>query len=83
MTKSEAVNDIRKALLELIQVVDSVDDDYEAAQAFQSSYERLVDMFYKETHEILAYPQYEAAKNDPEYFTQLIILALHHYEDLH
>lgn len=42
MTKSEAVNDIRKALLELIKVEDSVVGDYEAAQSFQNSYERLV-----------------------------------------
>jgi hypothetical protein len=81
MTKLEAVDDIRKALLKLISVQDSFADDDEAVRAFQDSYERLVDRFYQETHEILAYPQYQAAKNDPEYLMQLVLLAYHHYKD--
>ena len=81
MTKLEAVADIRKALLELISVQESIADDDEAVRAIQKPYERLVDMFYKETHELLAYQQYEAAKNDPEYFMQLVLLAYRHYED--
>ena len=81
MTKLEAVDDIRKALLELILVKDSTADDDAASRVFQSSYERLVDRFYQETHEILAYQQYQAAKSDPEYLMQLIIVAYHYYED--
>ena len=81
MTKLEAVDDIRKALLELILVQDRIADDYEAAQAFQNSYEKLVKRFYKETHEILAYQQYTAAKDDVEYFMQLVLLACHYYKD--
>lgn len=44
MTKLEAVNDIRKALLELISIQDIIADDDEAVRAFHGSYERLVDM---------------------------------------
>lgn len=67
--------------MELISVQDGITDDDAAARVFQNSYERLVDRFYRETHEILAYQQYEAARNDPAYFMQLVILACHHYED--
>ncbi len=81
MTKLEAVDDIRKALLELMLIHDSIADDDAVVRVFQSSYERLVDRFYQENHEILAYPQYQAARSDPEYFTQLVILARHYYED--
>jgi hypothetical protein len=41
---------------------------------------KLVDRFYQETKNILAYQQYEAARNDPEYFMQLILLAYRYYE---
>ncbi len=81
MTKLEAVDDIRKALIELILVKDSVADDDEATRTFHLSYERLVDRFYQETCEILAYQQYEAARNDPEYLMQLVVLAYHYYKD--
>lgn len=81
MTKLEAVDDIRKALLELILVQDSIADDEEAVQAVQSTYKKLVKRFYRETHEFLAYQQYKAAINDPEYFMQLILLACHYYKD--
>ena len=81
MTKLEAVDDIRKALLELILVKDSVADDDEATRLFQSSFERLVDLFYQETHDILAYQQYKAARSDPGYFAQLIMVAYRYYEE--
>lgn len=80
MTKLEAVDDIRKALLELMMAQDGIADDDEAVQVFQSAYESLVERFYKETHEILAYQQYQAAKNDPEYLMQLVLLAYRYYE---
>jgi len=81
MTKLEAIDDIRKALLELIPVKNSVADDDAATQTFQNTFERLVDRFYQETHEILAYPQYQAAKNDPEYLMELVLLAYRYYKD--
>jgi hypothetical protein len=83
MTKSEAVDDIRKALLELMMVQETIADDDEAIRAIQKPYQRLVDRFYYENQDMLAYQQYQASKNDPEYFMQLVILALHHYESLH
>jgi len=45
MTKLEALDDIRKALLELILVRDSVANDDAALRTFQSSLERLVERF--------------------------------------
>ncbi len=81
MTKLEAVDDIRRALLELMIIQDSIAGDAEAIRTIQKPYERLVDRFYQETHDILAYPQYQAAKNDPEYFMQLVLLAYKYYED--
>ena len=81
MTKLEVVDDIRKALLELISVQDSIADDDEAIRTIQKPYERLVDRFYRETHEFLAYQQYKAAKEDPEYFMQLVLLAHQHFKD--
>jgi hypothetical protein len=82
MTKLEAVDDIRKALLELMMVQDSIADDDEAVRAIQKSYEKLVDRFYHENQDMLAHQQYRAARNDPEYFMQLILLAYHHYKNL-
>lgn len=81
MTKLEAVDDIRKALLELMAVQDSIADDDEAIRTIQNSFEKLVDSFYQETQDMLAYEQYQAAKNDPEYFMELIILARKYYEE--
>jgi hypothetical protein len=83
MTRFEAVDDIRKALLELMMVHDSVADDDAVAQAFHGTYLKLVDRFYHENQDMFLYQQYQAAKNDPEYFMQLVLLACRHYEDLH
>jgi len=49
-------------------------------RTFRSPCVKLVDRFYQETKNILAYQQYEAARNDPEYFMQLILLAYRYYE---
>ena len=81
ITKLETIDDIRRALLELMAVKDSIADDVAAIRVCQNSLERLVDRFYQETHEILAYRQYQAAKNDPEYFMQLVAAAYRHYEE--
>jgi len=81
MTKLEALDDIRKALLELILVRDSVANDDAALGTFQRSLERLVERFYKETHEILAYKHYQAAKGDSDHLLQLVLLAYRYVED--
>lgn len=80
MTKLEAVDDIRKALLELISVQDRIADDDEAIRAIQKSYEKLVERFYQENQDMFAHQQYQAAINDPEYFMQLILLVYRHFE---
>ena len=62
-------------------VQESIADDVAAIHACLNSLKRLVDEFYQASHEILAYQQYEAAKNDPEYFMQLVLAAYRYYKD--
>ena len=37
--------------------------------------------FYEENNELMAYPQYEAAKDDPKYFLGLVQLACQFHEE--
>lgn len=37
--------------------------------------------FYHENQDMLAYQQYQAAKNDPEYFMQLALMAYRYYKE--
>lgn len=80
MTKFEAAADTRKALREWISVQESITSDREALRSFQTSYEKLIRTFYKEHQDIITIQQYEAARNDSEYFLQLIESACDYYQ---
>ena len=54
--------------------------DTEKVKIAQEAYQELLDGFYEEYQDMMALPQYEAAKNDPDYFLVLIQLA-YHYQD--
>ena len=47
-------------------------NDKEVHLAFQKSYEKLLERFYRENLEIVAYVEYKEAKKDFEYFVQLV-----------
>ncbi len=82
MTKFEAVDDIRRAMLELILAQENIaDNDEDVSQVFRNYYLRLLERFYKENNDIMAYPQYEAAKSDPKYFMRFILWAYCIYRD--
>jgi hypothetical protein len=52
--------------------------DGEKVKVAQEAYQELLDGFYEEYQDIMARQQYEATKDDPDYFLMLINLALYH-----
>jgi hypothetical protein len=58
-----------------------VGSDTEKVKIAQEAYQGLLDGFYEEHQDMMIWEQYEAAKNDPDYFLVLIQLA-YHYQDL-
>jgi hypothetical protein len=51
--------------------------DAEKVKTAQEAYQELLDGFYEEYHDKMAPQQYGAAKDDPDYFLVLILLAYH------
>jgi hypothetical protein len=51
--------------------------DIEKVKVAQEAYQELLDDFYDEYQDNLAFNQYMAAKDDPDYFSVLIQLAYH------
>ena len=54
--------------------------DTEKVKVAQEAYQELLDGFYEEHQDMMIRQQYEAAKNDPDYFLVLIQLAYHHQD---
>jgi len=54
--------------------------DAEKVKIAQKAYQELLDGFYEEHQDMMAPPQYDTAKHDPDYFLALIQLA-YHYQD--
>jgi hypothetical protein len=52
--------------------------DGEKVKVAQEAYRELLAGFYEEYQDIMEGQQYEAAKDDPDYFLMLIKLALYH-----
>ncbi len=81
MTKFEITDNIRKKLIELLISQKEFDDNDEAAfQAFKKAYWNLVQRFYQDNSELMAYPQYEASQEDPEYFLSLVVSACEYHK---
>ena len=51
--------------------------DAEKVKVAQEAYHELLDGFYEEYQDMMAREQYEAARDDPDYFLVLIQLAYH------
>jgi hypothetical protein len=71
------INPKAKTCLQLSNVGGS---DTEKVKVAQEAYQELLDGFYEEHQGMMIRQQYEAAKNDPDYFLVLIQLA-YHYQD--
>ena len=54
--------------------------DAEKITVAQEAYQELLDGFYEEYQDMMAPQQYEAAKDDPDYFLVLIQLAYYDQE---
>jgi hypothetical protein len=52
--------------------------DMEKIKAAQEAYRELLDVFYEDYQNIMARQQYDAAKDDPDYFIALIQLAYYY-----
>jgi hypothetical protein len=52
----------------------------EKVKVAQEAYQELLDGFYEKYQDKMEWQQYEAAKDDPEYFLMLIKLALYREE---
>ena len=78
MTKTELLKD----LLVTIQCLQKelAGSDIEKVKVAQEAYRELLDGFYEEYQDMMVPQQYEAAKDDPDYFLVLIQLA-YHYQD--
>ncbi len=72
MTKLESIEDIRKILMEFSLLKSKLSDDQKVLCAFQKSYEKLLERFYQENLEMIAYVEYKKARKDFDYFVQLV-----------
>jgi hypothetical protein len=71
--------ELLKDLLATIQCLKKVltGSDAEKVKVAQEAYHELLDGFYEEYQDMMAREQYEAARDDPDYFLVLIQLAYH------
>lgn len=81
MTKLESITDLRYTVFHLRLQYNLIGDDVEALQTFQIAHEQLLNRFYEGNEDLIAIQQYKAAKQDYEYFMQLVDLAFHYYLD--
>ncbi len=72
MTKLESIEDIKKILREFSLLNSQLTNDQEVLRAFRKSYEKLLERFYQENLEMVAYVEYKKAKQDFEYFVDLV-----------
>jgi hypothetical protein len=74
--------ELLKDLLVTIQCLkkELAGSDAEKITVAQEAYRELLDGFYEEYQDMMAPQQYEAAKDDPDYFLMLIQLAYHDQE---
>jgi len=83
MTKLESITDIRHTVFHLRLQYELIGDDVEALRVFQAAHEQLLNRFYEENEDLMAPQQYEAAKQDYEYFMRLVDLAYYHYKGMY
>ena len=71
--------ELLKDLLVTIQCLQKelAGSDAEKVKVAQEAYHELLDGFYEEYQDMMAREQYEAARDDPDYFLVLIQLAYH------
>jgi hypothetical protein len=79
MTKLESVQDIRDTTARLLETL--MGSDGESIRMAEEALQKLIDRFYRENKVMVAPPQYEAAKEDFEYFMRLVDLAVAYYQD--
>jgi hypothetical protein len=73
-----SVSVIRSSLQLVIKKLNSENAE-ETAEAMKE-YDQLVNRFYDENKDFMPHAQYRAAKKDVQYFTVLVELAGHYYE---
>jgi len=76
MTRLESLIHIKEAALFLLRSIFS--EDAAESLSAQTEISHLVDRFYEENEDIVAFQQCEVAKNDVEYLLVLVELAIVH-----
>ena len=81
MTKLESLQDIKETAIELAKTLSAEDVPGIAFSAAEEAMRQLVDRLYRENEDMMTSEQYEAARNDFEYFARLVNLAEAYYRD--
>jgi Tfp pilus assembly protein PilF len=76
MSTPELLKDLLVTILSIQKELKG--SDFEKVKAAQEAYHELLDGFYEEYQDMIAPQQYEAAKDDPDYFIALIQLAYYY-----
>jgi hypothetical protein len=82
MTKLESITDLRHTVFHLRLQFDLIRDDVAALRTFQIVHEQLLNQFHEENEDLIAIQQYKAAKQDYEYFMQLVDLAYYYHANM-
>jgi len=80
MSKLDAVADLKMAALFLQKNL--MGRNPETVRSAENELSRLVDRFYNENRDLVSPDQYQAARNDYDYFMILVEMAIEHYKIL-
>jgi len=80
MSKLNAVADLKMAALFLQKNL--MGRNSETVRSAENELARLVDRFYDENRDLVSPDQYQAARNDYDYFMILVEMAIEHYKIL-
>lgn len=80
MSKLDAVADLKMAALFLQKNL--MGRNSETVRSAENELARLVDRFYDENRDLVSPDQYQAARNDYDYFMILVEMAIEHYKIL-
>jgi hypothetical protein len=78
MSKLDAIADIKMAALFLQKNL--MGRNPETVRSAENELARLVDRFYDENRDLVSPDQYQAARNDYDYFMILVEMAIEHYK---
>jgi len=78
MSKLNAVADLKMAALFLQKNL--MGRNSETVRSAENELARLVDRFYDENRDLVSPDQYQAARNDYDYFMILVEMAIEHYK---